>query len=120
MWICSQLGFFSIVQKLPGEYHIRGRVRTDMADLCRALGWSEEVILDTFGDYRFRIIATQEQVAAAMAAFGDSIDYSNFKSRIAALPRQREKMAAYHELWNGMVRIQDQSAEGPWPRLRRG
>ena len=73
MWICSQLGFFSIVQKLPGEYHIRGRVRTDMVDLCRALGWYEEGIVETPGDYRFRLIATQEQVSAAMAAFGDSM-----------------------------------------------
>ena len=40
MWICSQLGFFSIVRKTPGEFHIRARLRRDLVNLCEAVSLS--------------------------------------------------------------------------------
>lgn len=106
MWICSQWGFFSIVRKARGEYHIRGRVRKDMENLCGLVGLSYDQILETPGDYRFRIIASDGMVLKVLADLGSSLDYSNFKGRIASLPDQADKLCAYHDLWSAMVRIQ--------------
>lgn len=36
-----------------------------------------------------------------------SVDYPNFKSRIARLPAQRQKLDAYHDLWHALYRLQD-------------
>ena len=33
MWLCTKHGFFSIVEKLPGEFHIRARVKRDIENL---------------------------------------------------------------------------------------
>ena len=33
MWLMTKHGFYSIVQKQPGEFHIRARVRKDLENL---------------------------------------------------------------------------------------
>jgi len=33
MWLMTKHGFYSIVQKNPGEFHIRARVRKDLENL---------------------------------------------------------------------------------------
>ncbi len=38
MWLCTQLGFFSIVRKEPDMFHIRARCREDLDQLAQAAG----------------------------------------------------------------------------------
>jgi hypothetical protein len=38
MWLCTQLGFFSIVRKEPDTFHIRARCREDLEQLAKATG----------------------------------------------------------------------------------
>jgi hypothetical protein len=38
MWLCTQLGFFSIVRKEPDTFHIRARCREDLNQLAQAAG----------------------------------------------------------------------------------
>lgn len=53
MWLCTQFGFFSIVQKKPGEFHVRARVRRDLENLAGLGGSAWEIIETADADYRF-------------------------------------------------------------------
>ena len=105
--LCTQHGFFSIVQKNPGEFHIRGRLRADMDNLLKLCG-AEWLIIETkSGDYRYRIVCGQAEVSEVMAKLAISIDYSNFKSRIHAKSDQADKSAAYSKLWGNLYELQE-------------
>ena len=57
MWLMTKHGFYSIVQKKPGEFHIRSRVRKDLQNLVQRVPLIGARILDTKdADYAFRII----------------------------------------------------------------
>lgn len=104
MWIASKLGFYSIVQKMPGEFHVRARVRDDLERLRDRVGPDLEIFETLDSDYRFRFIV--EDPAGVMLALADSIDYHNFKSQIASDPAQRDKLHAYHNLWGDLYAVQ--------------
>ena len=89
-------GFYSIVQKNPGEYHIRSHVRTDLENLVARVPLANARIHSTNNaDYAFRLIVGKEEVLAVMEFLGESLDYSNFKSAIARIPDQEQKHGVY-------------------------
>ena len=107
MWLCTQHGFYSIVRKRPGEYHIRARRRLDLENLltlCRA-DWP--IHRSVQADYRFRIVCGLPEVGRVLTALGEALDYSNFKSRIHSLPDQASKSSAYAELWAHLFDLQE-------------
>lgn len=108
MWLCTQHGFFSIVQKQPDEYHVRARVRGDLDNLRVLCGQAKQwkIHRSEDADYRYRIVVAAADVAIIMARLGESIDYHNFKGRIHQLPDQAEKGPAYGQLWAALVRLQ--------------
>ena len=106
MWLMTKYGFYSIVQKKPGEFHVRAQVRADLDALKGAVDLEAEVTTSKSTDYRYRMVVDQAAVSKVMAVLGESIDYSNFKSHIAATPAQRAKLHAYHEVWGIMERLQ--------------
>ena len=106
MWLCTQHGFFSIVQKKPGEFHVRGRLRQDMDNLLKLCGVKWPIIETKDGDYRYRIVCGQAEVSEVMAKLATAIDYANFKSRIHAQPDQADKSAAYSKLWGNLYDLQ--------------
>jgi hypothetical protein len=58
-------------------------------------------------DYRWRIrLKAEADLTRVFAALQQSINYGNFKSRIAATPDQRAKLHAYHELWGSLCDLQ--------------
>ncbi len=106
MWLCTQIGFFSIVQK-GGHHHVRARVRNDLEQLLEASGLKGFEIHDSpSADYRWRVLIQPAQLAAIFEALARSIDYSNFKSRIHARPDQAEKARAYGRLWGDLADLQ--------------
>ena len=107
MWLCSQHGFFSIVQKKTDEFHIRGRLYQDMENLVKLCGAEWPIIETKNGDYRYRIICGQAEVSEVMAKLASSVDYSNFKSRIHAKPDQTDKSDAYSKLWGNLYGLQE-------------
>ncbi|MCC6352322.1 MAG: hypothetical protein IT577_00470 [Verrucomicrobiae bacterium] len=107
MWLCTQFGFFSIVQKRPGEFHVRARVRRDLENLAGLGGSAWEIIETADADYRFRIVVDQRAVAAILAQLAERIDYANFKGRIHSLPDQAEKGPAYGKLWGNLLALQE-------------
>ena len=38
MWLCTKLGFYSIVRKEPDTFHIRARCREDLEQAALACG----------------------------------------------------------------------------------
>ena len=111
MWLMTKYGFYSIVQKKPGEFHVRARVCGDLDVLKGAAGLEAEVTTSKSTDYRYRMVVDQAAVSKVMAVLGESIDYSNFKSHIAATPAQRAELHAYHDICETMFRIQENKSK---------
>ena len=64
MWLMTKHGFYSIVQKKPGEFHIRSRVRKDLENLVERVPLTGTKIHDTTGaDYSFRVIVGKDEVS---------------------------------------------------------
>lgn len=100
MWIASTDGFISIVQhrEFPDTLLVRARVQKDL--LCL---FPEAAILETLdADYRFRVLVSKKDVAALIAQKILDLDYPNFKNKIANVPSQKDKLTAYHEIWEVM------------------
>ena len=104
MWLMTKHGFYSIVQKQPGEFHIRARVRKDLDNLvARVPLAAAEIHSSKDADYTYRIIAGKSEVLAIMQFLGDTIDYSNFKNTIARTPDQQDKHHAYSTVWHTLL-----------------
>ena len=106
MWLCTQLGFFSIVRKSPDIFHIRARCREDLEQLAIAAGTGTPVPSYARSDYPWRILCPARELPLFMTALTTSIDYGNFKSAIVAHPLQRSKISAYHDIHHRMVEWQ--------------
>jgi hypothetical protein len=104
MWLATQHGFYSIVQKTATEFHVRARVRQDLENLGALLKRDDVVLPDIEewpdADYRYRYITTRRAVQWILARLVDAIDYDNFKSRISSLPDQRAKQSDYGMIWH--------------------
>jgi hypothetical protein len=111
MWIASQLGFFSIVQK-EGFFHVRARLRSDLEALRATARVRVRIEEWPAADYRYRLRVNAAALARIFRALEKSVDYPNFKSRIAQLPAQQEKLAAYGRLWSALYQLQ-QDANPP-------
>lgn len=110
MWLATRIGWYSIVVK-DGKLHVRGRSREDLQNLAARLG-GKEIHEWPKADYRFRLILPRSDLYTIMDIFATMVTYSNFKSEIAEVPGQRDKLAAYHEVWATMA----QWAEDREPR----
>lgn len=100
MWINSNLGYLSIVQK-PGERRLtlRARVASDL-DRLRDLHLPSlgPTLADGGTDYPYRAHASHAAVAHALASMVQAIDYANFKSE-AARTLGHPRDAAHHGMW---------------------
>jgi len=110
MWLCTRLGFFSIVQKPRGTWQVRARARADLDRLCRLMRWPPRRLLETPGDYRWRLLLRAEEWPELMLALARTVDYPNFKAAIGALPDQAPKLPAYHDFWAALVHLQQDSS----------
>lgn len=101
MWIFSQEGFFSIVRK-PDGYHVRARQREDLV----RVGLTP---IKSFAgsDYPWRAILDQAGHAKLLETLGRSVDYPNFKGRIATREDQRHRLDRYHKIWSLMAEDED-------------
>ena len=106
MWLATQHGFYSIVQKPAGQFHVRTRCKQDLENLVALAGLEAKLHHTTDGDYAWRIIVGQPEVSTIMATLATSIDYSNFKDRIHDLPDQRDKASIYSRLWSQLYSFQ--------------
>ena len=68
MWLMTKHGFYSIVEKKPGKFHIRSRERRDLQNLLDRVPLDGEKIVDTpDADYGARIITGRDKVRVVLA-----------------------------------------------------
>lgn len=102
MWLFTELGFFSIVKK-GKVWHVRSREWQDLENVARLLPGEPEV-QDSYpgSDYPFRLILNSRQKSALFKKLEATVEYGNFKGRIAEIPDQRHKLPALHDVWARM------------------
>lgn len=107
MWLLTDFGFFSVVEK-PGDGRdgaltVRARAREDLEALrARYLPELGEIQEGGASDYEYRARVAREPLALAVAQIVRGIDYANFKSTVGA--RQgHERAAVYGRVW-GVLR----------------
>ena len=110
MWMVTNRGFFSIVDKGDREDFlcVRGRVREDMEGLL-SLGpleaYAGELKESDLGDYRYRVYVSRDDWIMAAALLAEEIDYPNFKDEVGK--RQGYKRASlYMRVWTTLFGLQ--------------
>ncbi len=105
MWIFTETGFVSAVKKPEheGQYSVRARDEQSLAGLISATG--AELIVSSNTDYKYRVIVSPEQFISWLTDQAQSIDYSNFKSRVAKT-RGYEYTESLHDVWFAMLETQ--------------
>ena len=94
MWIFSQEGFYSIVQKDEG-FHVRTRRKQDLFNLGLTPTNSYPG-----SDYPWRaILPNRAELLKLMEQLGNSVNYPNFKKRIGGRPDQHHRQGVYHKIW---------------------
>ena len=98
MWLMTKFGFYSIVRKDEGRFHIRSREKVDIENLVKRVPLPEaEILKSNTADYRFRVIVGQKEMLTVLEFLGNELDYGNFKDCIDRTPGQLHK--PYHEVW---------------------
>lgn len=127
MWLMTDRGFYSIVEKEwdveDQTLTVRARRREDIEEfisivLVRAARCSLKpsrpelaapdspfIEYDPDADYAWRIRATREAVTAAIGQLTADIDYSNFKTSVHEKGLD-DHHAAYSSVWGVMQRLQ--------------
>jgi hypothetical protein len=107
MWLVTNFGFFSVVQKKGDDIlTVRARVRSDLEALKEKYIPAIGQILEGKGtDYKYRAKVSREDLAEAMRKIVKDIDYSNFKDSVAK--KQGYKRASiYGEVWSDLMGLQ--------------
>lgn len=108
MWVCTRLGFISIVQddKNKDILKVRARKREHLASLFPDI----EIVETEFNDYRFRVFARRSTVAVLLAnlVMADrehpaEVTYTNFKDSV----KDNELHDLYAGFWTDHHRYQE-------------
>jgi len=106
MWLATQHGFYSIVQKDADLYFVRARIRQDLENLLEILDFDAEILVWPTADYRYRIQVDFEGFLEIMVQLAGQLDYPNFKGRIYECEDQSSKLGPYHRIWELMADMQ--------------
>lgn len=99
MWLMTNKGFFSVVEKKKGEFQIRARVRGDLVNLQMGTGVGKNIISTPDADYAYRLVVNRDEMIAAVTWLAEQVDYNNFKGAINNIPDQRAKHDPYLKVW---------------------
>lgn len=110
MWLMTDRGFYSVVDKGDREGYlcVRSRVLQDLYNLFELdsmKGYLDDVIETSDSDYRFRVYVTGEDWIAAAADLAGEIDYSNFKSRVSGMQGD-DRARIYMKVWTALAGLQ--------------
>ncbi len=110
MWLVSERGFYSVVDKGDREGYlcVRARVLQDLHNLFELDSmkrYLDEVIETDDSDYRFRVYVRREDWVAASADLAAEIDYDNFKSQVARM-QGHVRAHVYMKVWSALDGLQ--------------
>jgi hypothetical protein len=129
MWIASKFGWFSCVcgkaKKGKGPdlsvIMVRARARTHLEQLMQEYPTpfkGVELRESPTADYRFRVVIPHSTFVGLVAMIAQDVDYTNFKSEVAAREGTSLYEQALHRIWAVMHRVQTALHPGPAARQR--
>jgi len=122
MWLMTNIGFFSAVQKPNTNFlTIRARVKNDLdnlrsiylPDLSKTVGHAGT-------DYPWRATVPHDKFAAALTNIVMDISYPNFKNEVAA-KQGKARAGKYSKVWSVLYELPEQdasatvSSKSVWP-----
>ena len=109
MWLFTNIGFFSVVQKSQTNFlTIRARVASDLDSLRQKYLPGLSITTTKGGtDYPYRATISHAEFAAGLARMGEAINYSNFKNEVAKKMGSR-RSHAYHKVWDAMFELESE------------
>jgi len=109
MWIFTDFGFFSIVQKEEdvedNMLTVRSRTREDIENFVAEFLYPLKIVIDQHADYLYRVRAKKEDVQRVLFNATKNINYSNFKNQVARTQGVR-RAHKYHKVWDTMYKVQ--------------
>lgn len=112
MWVFTNAGFFSVVEKPEdrdaGTLTVRSRVKADL-DALREQFMPElgPTIKGVGTDYAFRAKISREAFSEGMKRVGEAIHYDNFKNEISAKQSHR-RANIYSKVWTALLPLEDE------------
>ena len=118
MWLITNFGFFSIVQKKGDtDLTVRSRVRGDLETLRKKyLVGLGEITKSDVTDYRYRARVSHAELAKAMGKIVRDITYDNFKNCIAEKQGSR-RAHIYHKVWEDLIALEANDFNSDCPRV---
>jgi 8-oxo-dGTP pyrophosphatase MutT (NUDIX family) len=116
MWLLTDFGFFSVVQKAgDGDLTVRSRVRADL-DLLREryLPTLSPTVKGGGTDYPYRASASHIAMAEAAAKIVKDIHYPNFKNSVAKT-QGHARHDLYSEVWVALRKLKDEPKQKATP-----
>lgn len=123
MWLFTNFGFFSIVQK-PGksDLSVRARVAADLDALrTRYLPELGPTLGKAGSDYPWRASVSHGALGAAMGRIVADLEYPNFKDEVA-IRQGKARVQRYHKVWNALLDLPEEpkvakpaAGSVPWP-----
>jgi hypothetical protein len=109
MWLFTETGFLSAVQKDPKSevLTVRARDRESLKDLSEK--FSLKVVRTPMADYPYRVEIPKDQFAHWVAGEVAAIDYSNFKNQVS-LVRDSKFAKLLGKVWSVMLDAEDSGA----------
>lgn len=108
MWLITNFGFFSIVQK-SGEKDltVRARVKKDLEKLReKYLPELGEIKENVGTDYLYRAHASHTALAKAIGCIVQDINYDNFKNCVAR-EQGHHRAHVYSRVWDNLLALED-------------
>ena len=108
MWLMTNLGFFSVIQKENDDFlTVRSRIKRDLEVLKeRYIPNLGHIIHGGGTDYQYRAKVSHDDMAEAVKKIVMDIDYPNFKNSVAEKQgRKRAKVCG--ELWEVLTTLQE-------------
>lgn len=111
MWIFTETGFLSAVQKGPESsiLTVRARDKESISDL--ASNYNLKVVRTPMADYPYRVEIDKADFANWVSKEVQLIEYSNFKNQVAAT-RGHKFAKLLGSVWSVMLDAEDEEARG--------
>ncbi len=109
MWLFTETGFLSAVQKDPNKPELTVRAR-DLESLAALVEkYDLKVVKTPMADYPYRVEVSKEQFAEWVSSEINSLSYSNFKDQVSLI-RDNKFAKLLGSVWSIMLGAEDKEA----------
>ena len=107
MWLFTNSGFISIVEKDASHLAVRARDSLSLSSLAQS--YDVEIRSTPTADYPYRIFITKDQFKNWLSNQPGQIQYKNFKSEVTTT-RGKKFSDALLKVWSAMHLVEDKEA----------